>query len=88
MIGENFTFKKKENDESSKSNLIIPKNIINENLIQKSSDLDDRIIDRNDTKLIPKNSLSSSLKNNDNTINTKEDNKNENIKKFMKKRKY
>ena len=79
MIGENFTFKKKENDESSKSNVIIPKNIINENLIQKSSDLDDRIIDRNDTKLIPKNSLSSSLKNNDNTINTKEDNKNENI---------
>ena len=79
IINENFTFKKKENDESSKSNLIIPKNILNENLIPKTSDLNERITDENETKLIPKNSLSSSLKISDNMINIKEDNKNENI---------
>ena len=78
IINENFTFKKKEIDESSKSNLIIPKNILNDNLIQKESDLNERITDENETKFIPKNSLSSSLKNSENIIITKEDNKNNN----------
>ena len=88
FIHENFTFKNKDNEnndyksQKSVSSFIVPSNVIYEQLIHRTSDLDENInlefsdANRNneeDTKIIPvKHSLSL-------TENAKEDEKSENI---------